>query len=281
MKRFFRKDNSMNKSIVDYNFTNDLVFKTTIEENPKLAIMLAKMFIKDLKDISIDSEVSFVEKEYGKGVEIKSTLFDVNFEIISDKINYINYEMQNTNKNYLNRRTVKYFIDLLGGAFDKSSTYKYSPSYGVWFLNFKLFNDNEVIHRIEFRNDLTNELWLDNAAIILVEIEKFKNINYNENEKRYYELFTTYNTDDLRGGDEIMNKVADTIQKVNYRKDIRENLRLSDDERRTRNDELEEASDEGIKKGKLEIAKNLKKMNLTIEQIIEATGLSQEEIESL
>ena len=37
--------------------------------------------------------------------------------------------------------------------------------------------------------------------------------------------------------------------------------------------------EKGIEKGKIEIAKNLLKMGISIEQISEATGLTKEEIE--
>ena len=148
-----------------------------------------------------------------------------------------------------------------------------------------LFINKEFIHRLEMRVDTTNEVWIKNTAVILVEIEKFKNIEYNEVDDKYYKLFLTNELDKLRGDDELMNKVADTIQKVNFRPDYRENLRLLDNERRLRNAEreaaLEEGLEKGLEKGKIEVAKNLKSMGLSVEQIEKATGLSKEEIESL
>jgi predicted transposase/invertase (TIGR01784 family) len=42
-----------------------------------------------------------------------------------------------------------------------------------------------------------------------------------------------------------------------------------------------ELKEEGIKEGKIETAKRLKKMCIKIEQIVEATGLTREEIEKL
>ena len=111
----------------------------------------------------------------------------------------------------------------------------------------------------------------------MCEIEKFKNIDYNEVDDKHYKLFITNELDKLRGDDELMNKVADTIQKVNFRPDYRENLRLLDNEKRLRNAEREAA----LKEGKIEVAINAKKMGLSVEQIIALTGLSKEEIESL
>jgi predicted transposase/invertase (TIGR01784 family) len=62
-----------------------------------------------------------------------------------------------------------------------------------------------------------------------------------------------------------------------------------EDERKIRNSQLKEAREtgleegikEGIEEGKQEIARNLLKMNLSIEQIKEATGLTEQEIKIL
>ena len=44
---------------------------------------------------------------------------------------------------------------------------------------------------------------------------------------------------------------------------------------------IKEGEAKGVKKEKIDIAHNLKKMGLSIEMIIQATGLSTKEIESL
>ena len=277
---------TIKSEVVEYNFKNDFVFKKTIEENPKLAIKLAKMFIRELKDIDDDCDVTFVTKEFKKGVEFKASIFDINFEMITnDDIIKINYEMQNENEPFLKKRIIKYYTDLLSTAFIKTGSYDFKPTYAVWFLDFNLFNTEEFIHRLEMRVDTTNEVWIKNTAVILVEIEKFKNIEYNEVDDKYYKLFLTNELDKLRGDDELMNKVADTIQKVNFRPDYRENLRLLDNEKRLRNAEreaaLEEGMEKGLEKGKTEVAKKMKEKGISIEDIMDITGLSKEEIESL
>ena len=48
-----------------------------------------------------------------------------------------------------------------------------------------------------------------------------------------------------------------------------------------RNTELEEAQERGFKEKAVEIAKNLIKIGLSEDQIVESTGLSKEEIEKL
>ena len=76
-----------------------------------------------------------------------------------------------------------------------------------------------------------------------------------------------------------MEKVADTIYKFN--RTIKENERQLEIARRINEENLSEARKTGEQQGKAEVAKNAKKMGLSVEQIIALTGLSKEEIESL
>ena len=86
-----------------------------------------------------------------------------------------------------------------------------------------------------------------------------------------------------------MNESKDENKNLNNDKEFV--LRIDARERalREQNARIEAAEEKGIEKGieqgennkTIEIAKNLKKMKLDIKQIIEATGLSKEEIESL
>ena len=82
-----------------------------------------------------------------------------------------------------------------------------------------------------------------------------------------------------------MNELVDEIKNLNNDKEFV--LRIDARERalREQNAILEAAEEKGIEQGryenKIEVAKKLKTMKLDINQIIEVTGLSKEEIESL
>ena len=86
-----------------------------------------------------------------------------------------------------------------------------------------------------------------------------------------------------------MNESKDENKKTNNNEKLV--LRIDARERalREQNAMLEAAEEKGVEKGiekgeknkVIEIAKNLKNMKLDIKQIIEATGLTKEEIESL
>ena len=56
-----------------------------------------------------------------KGVDIKSTIFDVNLQIAN---NLVELEMQRENVNYkMNNRILKYFADMVSTSYEKGTTF--------------------------------------------------------------------------------------------------------------------------------------------------------------
>ena len=106
--------------------------------------------------------------------------------------------------------------------------------------------------------------------------------------------------DSLKGADELMDKVIKTCHDIN---DDVEMWRLIDEDHARRNigaereavrekahkegleaglaEGLAKGKAEGVVEGRKEVAKNMKEMGLTLEQIEQATGLSKVEIEKL
>jgi predicted transposase/invertase (TIGR01784 family) len=101
--------------------------------------------------------------------------------------------------------------------------------------------------------------------------------------------------------DKVVGEYMEELKKVNANPRFIEYMSEEEDERKIRNSQLKEAREtgleegiekghkEGIEEGKqegskeksMEIARNLLKMNLSIEQIKEATGLTEQEIKIL
>ena len=311
--------------MVKYNFTYDLVFKAALEACPNAAIKLIKEFVHDLKDIPLDEEVTFLKQENIKGVDIKTTIFDVNLQIAN---NLVELEMQREVRNYdMKNRMLKYFSDMVSLSYEKGVDYNHKPCYSVWFLGFNLFNDNKSIHEIDLKDNINLKSFIEDAKIIVVEFEKFKDIDYNEN--RWYKLFKTNDLESLKGDDLIMNELADKIENLNndeefiIRIDAKEraereyNARINADRKYILEEGLKEGLEKGMKQGieegmkqgieegmkqgieegmkqgiqqgqalgekqkAKEIAKKLKAMGLSVDEIANATSLTKEEIESL
>lgn len=295
--------------MVKYNFTYDLVFKAALEACPLAVIKLIKEFVSDLKDISFDEKITFLKQENIKGVDIKATIFDVNLNIAN---NLIELEMQKNKMGYdMRKRMLKYFTDMVSLAFDKGDDYTHKPCYSVWFIGFNMFNDSKAIHEVELRDNINKEAFVDNAKIIVVEFEKFKDIEYNNN--RWYKLFKTNDLESLKGDDLIMNELADKIENLNNDKEFVLKIDARERAEREYNARMNAATEEGLKQGlqqgmeqglqqglkqglqqglqqgleqgakqkALEVAKKLKSMGLSIDEISTATSLSKKEIESM
>ena len=73
-------------------------------------------------------------------------------------------------------------------------------------------------------------------------------------------------------------------QKIEYLSSDEETMRIYYERERSlheRANMISSAEARGLEKGKLEIAKNLLDMNISIEQIVLATGLTEEEINKI
>ena len=80
---------------------------------------------------------------------------------------------------------------------------------------------------------------------------------------------------------ELLKKVNEENKRISADKKMQEEYWYAEKALYARNTELSVARKEGEKEKTIEIAKKLLDMNLTIEQIMEATGLTKEEIEDL
>ena len=279
----------MDNEYVKYNFSYDLVFKKALELCPKGVVALVKEFIPELKDIDENEEITFLKQQNIIGIDLKTTIFDVNIMFAN---RYIELEMQRSKPEYaIEARMLKYYADLVSNSFEKSKdTFNYKPTYCLWFLGFELKNDKNVIREYSLYDSKNNKPLLDDSKIIIVEFAKFKKYGYNTN--RWYNLFVTNNLNELRG-DPVMDELVNSIKNLNNDDDFV--LQIDARERAEReyyaniNAAKENGINEGIKAGvvegeknkTIEIAKKLKEMNLSVEQIIIATGLTKAEIESL
>ena len=280
---------------VKYNFTNDVIFKASLEKNPKSAITLIKEFVSDLKDLNVDEEVTYLKQENIYGVDISSTIFDVNMQVAN---NIIELEMQMKDTYYnIKSRMLKYYVDVLNNSFSKtddSNKYSYKPTYSVWFLGFKLFDDKDIIREYKLYDDKHNDTLLDDTKIIIVEFAKFSECGYNKN--RWYNLFLTHNLNELRG-EAVMDDLVDSIKALNNDDSVVLHIdarQRAEDERISsyvcavekglqegREKGLQEGREKGVKETAIKVAKNMKAKGLESSLIAEVTGLSKEEVEAL
>lgn len=283
----------MDSNLVKYDFTNDLVFKASLEDCPKALLMLLKVFVPDFKYVDINQEVTYLNKENIYNVSISTTIFDVNVQMANS---LVEFEMQRTKPNYkIENRMLKYIADLINNSFDKELKYEHKSCHSVWFLGFKLFDDSSCVHQFEFYDKDHNISLVNDTKVTVIEFAKFTENDYNGN--RWYRLFKTNDINILKGDDEVMNELAESIKNLNndeefvLKIDAREramreyNAQMAGAQEIGMQQGMQKGLEEGMQKGErnkaIEVAKNLKAMGLSLEQIAKATGLSKEEIESL
>jgi len=246
--------------IVKYGFKNDLIFKGVLQKNPKAAYILAKKYIADLKNLEYKEGDFEIKSPFNiSGVELKTTEYDIKFLVCNDM--YIEFEMQNNNPTYnIKHRMIKYMVDLEHGSFLKGD-YKFKKCYSLWFLNFKLFNDNLAIHTVaNMVKETKEEFALEVGCITIVELVKFDKTEYNKDV--WKQIFFTNDLSLIKGDDEVMDKVKDTIEYMNDDEMLREILIALDRKERNENAERnavkEKAEAEGLAKGLSEgLAKGL------------------------
>lgn len=285
---------------VKYNFTNDLMFKEALKRCPKGAIKLVKEFVPDLKDIDINEKVIFLKEQNILSLDISTTIFDVNLQIAN---NLIELEMQNQDREYtMQNRMLKYIADMINNSYEKDKDYEHKPCYSVWFLGFRLFNDENSYHSFEFYDKENNISLVNDTKVICVEFAKFTELDYNN---KWYKLFKTYDLNSLKGDDLIMNELADKIENLNNDTEFIRRIDYRERAEREYNARMNAATEQGLKQGMeqglkqglqqgleqgleqgakqkaLEVAKKLKSMGLSIDEISTATSLSKKEIESM
>ncbi|GEM56682.1 hypothetical protein B0A58_12180 [Flavobacterium branchiophilum NBRC 15030 = ATCC 35035] len=209
-------------------------------------------------------------------------------------------ELQKAKQNYFKERTIYYSTFPIQEQAERGEwNYNLKAVYCIGILDFT-FDDyetepekSEVIHTIKLKNQ-NGKTFYDKLTYIYLEmpnfdikeadlktrieqwlyfikyLEDFQSIPTIFNDAIFYKAFekaeiAKYNPNELM-------KYEDSLK--NYR-DLKGVIDTAFDEGKL------EGIQEGILEGKLETAKSLKKLGISIDLIIEATGLSKEEIEKL
>ncbi|PDS22539.1 Rpn family recombination-promoting nuclease/putative transposase [Flavobacterium branchiophilum] len=213
-------------------------------------------------------------------------------------------ELQKAKQNYFKERTIYYSTFPIQEQAERGEwNYNLKAVYCIGILDFT-FDDyetepekSEVIHTIKLKNQ-NGKTFYDKLTYIYLEmpnfdtkeadlktrieqwlyfikhLEDFQSIPTIFNDAIFYKAFEKAEIAKY-GPNELM-KYEDSLK--NYR-DLKGVIDTAFDEGKLEG--ILEGKLEGILEGKLETAKSLKKLGISIDLIIEATGLSKEEIEKL
>jgi len=210
-------------------------------------------------------------------------------------------EVQKAKQNYFKDRSIYYSSFPIQEQAQKGDwDFKQDPVYTVGILDF-IFddhkNEDELLHLIELKNQRC-EVFYDKLKFIYIELPKFKKTQ--EELEDHFEkwLYVFRHLSELQDRpqqlqDRIFQKLFEAAEiakfTVEEREAYEESLKYYRDIKNVVDTSRAEGFEEGIEQGleqglekrSVEIAKEMKEENESIEKIMRYTGLSREEIEKL
>lgn len=201
-------------------------------------------------------------------------------------------ELQKAKQNYFKERTIYYSTFPIREQAEKGEwNYNLKAVYCVGILDFT-FDDyetesekSEVVHTIQLKNQ-KGKVFYEKLTFIYLEMPNFKQ---KENELKtrldkwlyFIKHLEDFQTIPTIFKDEVFMQAFEKAEIAKFGQTERANyensLKIYRDLKRV----IDTAFEEGKLEGKLETAKSLKIMGVSLETIIAATGLSKEEIERL
>ena len=284
-----------------YTCKNDRAFKE-IFLNPNNSDLL-KALLEFILKIKIDKlEIKKTELLSGN-VNIKDKRVDA---IVHTGNKKIEIEINSQNKDYLHTRSTAYICNIYQSNASVGDTYNEDTDIIQVNLTWGLGKNNEEMKIFKIMNE-KGELYVKNFIIYEINMDYYDKIWYSKNEeeikKNQYMIMLDLDKKELKNmpKDKIVDKYITNVTIVNDDPEFQKYMSEEEDKRKIQNSLLSEAKEEGISQGisqgytsgindgiskgenkkSIEIAKNMLKKNMPIEDISDITGLSIEEINKL
>lgn len=264
----------------------DFVFKKIFgnEKHPEILISFLNAVMKPVNPIKkVKINNSDIEKEH---IEDKYSRLDI--KATTDKGEQINIEIQVKNEYNMIRRSLYYWSKMYEGQINEGDNYnKLSKTVCINILDFKYLKNDRFHNGYRLKEITTNEELTDVEEIHFIELPKMRESNENEEVTDMLEAWIKFINNP---SSKIVQKLEMDVEEIKQAKE--ELIRLSGDKKEVelyeqrkfaildRVSDLENAEQKGLKKGKIEVAKNLLDI-LDVETIAIKTGLSIEEIKNL
>ena len=276
-----------------YTCRNDRAFKEVFL-NPNNSDLL-KALLEFILKIKIDKlEIKKTELLSGN-VNIKDKRVDA---IVHTGNKKIEIEINSQNKDYLHTRSTAYICNIYQSNANVGDTYNEDTDIIQVNLTWGLGRNNDEMKIYKIMNE-KGELYVKNFIIYEINMDYYDKIWYSKNEeeikKNQYMIMLDLDKKELKNmpKDKIVDKYITNVTIVNDDPEFQKYMSEEEDKRKIQNSLLSEAKEngytsginDGISKGEnkksIEIAKNMLKKNMSIEDISDITGLSIEEINKL
>ena len=280
-----------------YTCKNDRAFKEVFL-NPNNSDLL-KALLEFILKIKID-ELEIKKTELLSGnVNIKDKRVDA---IVHTGNKKIEIEINSQNKDYLHTRSTAYICNIYQSNANVGDTYNEDTDIIQVNLTWGLGRNNDEMKIYKIMNE-KGELYVKNFIIYEINMDYYDKIWYSKNEeeikKNQYMIMLDLDKKELENmpKDKIVDKYITNVTIVNDDPEFQKYMSEEEDKRKIQNSLLSEAKEEGISQGytsgindgiskgenkkSIEIAKNMLKKNMSIEDISDITGLTIEEINKL
>ena len=276
-----------------YTCRNDRAFKEVFL-NPNNSDLL-KALLEFILKIKIDKlEIKKTELLSGN-VNIKDKRVDA---IVHTGNKKIEIEINSQNKDYLHTRSTAYICNIYQSNASVGDTYNEDTDIIQVNLTWGLGRNNDEMKIYKIMNE-RGELYVKNFIIYEINMDYYDKIWYSKNEeeikKNQYMIMLDLDKKELKNmpKDKIVDKYITNVTIVNDDPEFQKYMSEEEDKKKIQNSLISEAKNEGISEGikqgisqgiseeKNNVAKNLLSMNMPIEDISKATGLSIEEISKI
>lgn len=275
------------KNKIDFNLTNDIVFKEVFQ----IPRVLSRLINIILDTNYSENDLLIINNEMNNFVNLKTSRLDIRLSIFNkeDRHYDINLEMQKNKPKYnLFERINFYHSKMISEASNKGDTYSLPTCINIVFINYDInkeypcYLNKKCVTTVCMKDDYNIQVLPHKLIIIdLTKENKCDNINL----KKWIKLIKSNEPEIFKGDDTYMDDAINKIVEVNaderkrallmskmkYELDLKNNLHCA----------KEEGKLQGIKEGKIETARNLLKLDVDDETIIKATGLTKDEISKL
>lgn len=280
---------------LQYTFKTDTLFKMLFVKHRDLL----KKLVSALLGIPLESIEQFVIRNEEMPPEILGDKFcrlDINM-FVNDQL--IDLEIQVANEDDYPERVMLYWAREFSTAIPAGGSYSMLPrTFIVSIIDFKLFDCAEFHSFFQPLEVTRHTLLSDKMGFHFFELKKLpKDITEDDALLLWLSLFNANTEEDLekikRMEVPTMNQAINAYYAITASSEFREIERLREKARHDEAQALYHAEQKGIAKGKIEgkqegiaernieIARNLLAMDMPLNQIVKATGLTQKEIEAL
>ena len=266
-----------------------------------------EVFLKPDNSDLLKALLEFILKIKIDKLEIKKTeLLSGNVNIKDKRVDALVYtgnkkieiEINSQNKDYLHTRSTAYICNIYQSNASVGDTYNEDTDIIQVNLTWGLGRNNDEMKIYKIMNE-KGELYVKNFIIYEINMDYYDKIWYSKNEeeikKNQYMIMLDLDKKGLENmpKDKIVDKYITNVTIVNDDPEFQKYMSEEEDKRKIQNSLLSEAKEEGISQGISQgytsgindgikqTAKNLLSMNMPIEDISKATGLSIEEIKKI